>query len=367
MVVLDGIALAIQQEGGVSRYWSQLCQHMLNSSFITKLLLHDAYLQNGAARTLRPPAGAVLRDSNISLLRRVSPVAVKHGPERFIFHSSYFRICSNPHAINVVTIYDFIAERYWQWPRRFVHHALKLRAMKRADAVIAISETTATDCRRYLPGKPVQVIHLAADECFSSPVVGSEGIAARTRLGGRPYVLYVGSRVPRKNFGCVPAALQQVPDLGLCIIGGGPLTRAEISLLDTLVPERWTQVEAPASEQLASLYRQAYCFVYPSFYEGFGIPIIEAQKAEVPVVASDTPCFREVGGNAFERFDPHQPADLRAALLRVRDPVRRECLVQAGRQNVCRFSWEQCTASTEHLYQHLLTQACRHPVPSIPS
>ena len=353
-MILDGIALAIQQEGGVSRYWSRLCQHMLDSSLTTQVLLHDAYVQNRAARTLRLPSQAVLHDSDISFLRRFLPITVPSNPERFIFHSSYFRTCSNPNAINVVTVYDFLAERYWKWPRRFVHHAMKLRAMRRADAIIAISATTAADCERYLPGKPVQVIHLGADERFFSPDSNNAGVKVKERLGGLPYVLYVGTRAPRKNFGCVPEVLQHLPELGLCIVGGSPPSEQEVLRLNTQIPARWVHEEAPSVPALSLLYRNAFCFVYPSFYEGFGIPIVEAQSSGTPVLASDTPAFREIGQDSLLYFDPYNPEELRAAIQSVKLTDMRNRFIDAGSKNSQRFRWKTCMNATEQLYVDLL-------------
>ncbi len=353
-IVLDGVALSLQKEGGVSRYWTQLCQHMLASSWATRLLLHEQYLRNDAALAMRPPEYNIFKESSISFSRRLLPVSLNHMQTKFIFHSSYYRTCSNPNAINVITIYDFLAERYWKWPRRLIHHALKMRAMKKADAVIAISATTRDDCSRYLPTKPVEVIHLAADECFYAPACSSAVTPGRERLHNRPYVLYVGSRVARKNFICVPKALQHESDLALCIAGGGPISASETHALDCLIPGRWFHVAAPSSASLSEFYHRAFCFVYPSFYEGFGIPIIEAQAALTPVLAADTQAFREVGRESVAFFDPHSSEGLRATIRSLFTAETREDLIKKGSDNAKLYSWRKCVCETESLYHRLL-------------
>ncbi|MDP9052031.1 MAG: glycosyltransferase family 4 protein, partial [Acidobacteriota bacterium] len=177
----------------------------------------------------------------------------------------------------------------------------------------------------------------------------------------RPFLLYVGSRLTYKNFERLLEAFAASPllknDFDLVCFGGGAFTSKEISLFQQLglSDECCCQVSGDDAT-LAALYGSARAFVYPSLYEGFGIPPLEAMSFNCPVVCSGLSSIPEVVGNAAEMFDPYDPESIQKAIERVAtDEVLRETLVSRGRERVKQFSWERCAKETLDVYSRVLS------------
>jgi glycosyltransferase involved in cell wall biosynthesis len=172
--------------------------------------------------------------------------------------------------------------------------------------------------------------------------------------------LYVGARGGYKNFErfvrafALSQRLHQEFDL-LCF-GGGPLQTAERQMIADagLGPDQVVQMGG-GDEILAALYQQAAALVYPSLYEGFGIPPLEAMAVGCPVICSNSSSLPEVVGDAAESFDPlDQEAMLAAMEAVLASPTQRSALVAAGRIRYQQFTWKKCARETEAIYRKLL-------------
>ncbi|TKB26455.1 glycosyltransferase family 4 protein [Desulfopila sp. IMCC35006] len=256
----------------------------------------------------------------------------------------------------VLTVFDMIHERF---PEFFLAgdstSKEKAIAIGRADHIICISEQTRKDLVALLNVDPakITVVHLG----FSLPELPvDEG-----RRTGRPYLLYVGSRDGYKNFEALlhvyAANLSLQRDYDLVAFGGGAFTEQEQALMGHLgIGLDQVRHFCGGDSLLAGLYQQAALFVYPSLYEGFGIPPLEAMSFDCPVVCSNASSIPEVVGDAAELFDPNSSEALWGSIERVlNDEVLRQTLVVRGRERIKQFSWENCADQTLDVYRRLLS------------
>jgi glycosyltransferase involved in cell wall biosynthesis len=229
-----------------------------------------------------------------------------------------------------------------------------VHAVKRADHVICISEQTRADLVNLIDIDPAKttVIHLG----FSLQVSSSE---AKRDLHP-PFILYVGNRSAYKNFSALLYAYSTRHRLSrefkIIAFGGGAFQNEERLLMQELgiAPGQVRQISGD-DHVLADLYRRASLFVYPSKYEGFGIPPLEAMSFGCPVVCSNSGSLPEVVGDAAETFDPTSDEALGVAVERVlNDSMFRERLIRRGHERVRLFSWQRCAEQTADVYGRLL-------------
>jgi glycosyltransferase involved in cell wall biosynthesis len=228
---------------------------------------------------------------------------------------------------------------------------MKRRAVLNAQAVICISENTKQDLLNLysIPERKVSVIHLAS------------GIDATLSHGHdpvptNPYFLYVGMRAGYKNFDRLLRAFANAfgssTEITLCVVGS-QFSPNEQELIAQLNLRNRIEFYGEVSDtQLAKLYRCSVGFVYPSLYEGFGIPLLEAMSCGTAVIASNCSSIPEVVGDAGVCFDPTSVDEMSAALLLLaNNPTYRERLVEKGQNRARMFSWEKTVEQTLNVYQ----------------
>lgn len=226
------------------------------------------------------------------------------------------------------------------------------RILVRADAVIAISECTRRDALRLLRLKPekVRVIYPGVAEAyFQEPAPETQP---------RPYVLFTGAVEPRKNLDrlldawlALPRGYRQAFELRVAGPPGWRAAATEARLRETEGVRRLGYVPEAG---LPALFRGAALFVYPSLYEGFGLPLAQALASGVPALASNAGSLPEVAGEAADYVNPYSVADLAAALRRLLDdPARRARLSAAGRARAERFRWSRAAAASWRLFEEL--------------
>ena len=245
----------------------------------------------------------------------------------------------------VVTVFDLIPEIF-----HFKRETYRFRRKLLQDAThfIAISERTKRDMMRIYgvsEGK-ISVIHLGhlkqvGDAPIDPPLLS-------------PYILFVGRRDGYKNFQFFVEAISQIlktADLTL-FCTGAPFTDSEMALFEKLGIAGKVHQRFIEDEQMPSLFRNALAFVYPSLYEGFGIPILDAFSAGCPVILSNCSCFPEVGGDAALYFDEGDAETLRTHVLNLmKDKTLRETLIEKGLKRAELFTWEKCAERTADVYR----------------
>ncbi len=226
--------------------------------------------------------------------------------------------------------------------------------MSRAAKVIAISESTKTDLIEIfdVDASKIEVIYLA------SALVNDPASEASISCPEK-YLLFVGRRGGYKNFATFFEAaielLKNDSDLYIVCAGGGRFTSAEVGLFNsTGLASRIVQYDISDST-LAQLYRSAQCFVFPSLYEGFGIPVLEAFSCGCPLLCSNVSSLPEIAGGAALLFDPHSPESIYAALTQVLNSASlQQQLRDAGHLREKQFSWEKTARDTKKLYQNVV-------------
>jgi glycosyltransferase involved in cell wall biosynthesis len=361
-VVFDSQIFTMQEYGGISRYICSLVNHLaqldgLDARILAPLHL-NTYLANmpkelvfGKKVRLIPEIGRRLRAVNHFLAR---PVINKFRPE--ILHQTYYMPDASvaPFARRVLTVHDMIHERYGDmFPARDRTTSSKEASAKRADHVICVSENTRKDLLELfdLPENKVSVIHLGFDSLQESTT---------QKADDKPYIFYVGHRSGYKNFESFLRAYASSfwlrENFNVVCFGGGIFSSAELMLFSDLKLSVNQVLQRSGSDvELADCYRDASLFVYPSLYEGFGIPPLEAMSMDCPVVCSNVSSIPEVVGNAGEYFNPLDLNSMRYALEEVLTSVtRRAELIKNGQQRCALFSWQRCAAETAVIYKGLM-------------
>ncbi len=268
------------------------------------------------------------------------------------------------------TVYDLtpVINPAWHTPRNAAEFRRSLRLItRRTDRVLAISESTGRDLVRLFdfPADRVTVVHLGVDRERFFPLDEAQRPAARQKLADYgikgEYLLYVGTIEPRKNLERLLLAFDRLRRLGhrecrLVIAGkrgwlcdGYDKTLAG---LPAATREMIIQTEYFPTSDLAALYNLAALLVYPSLYEGFGLPVLEAMACGCPVVTSNVSSLPELAGGAGRLVDPLDVEAIAAAISAVlADPAERERMWREGLQQAARFSWEETARKTLDVYR----------------
>ena len=362
-VAFDPQMFMLQEYGGITRYYCSLARALAAQPDMTVRIVAPLHVNSHLA-ALPPGFGGGCRVPRLPrtgrLLRLTGRLLSRPALRRFhpdLVHETYYSpdAYAPPGAKRVVTVVDMIHELF---PETFAKNdptsAWKRLATQRADHVLCISESTRRDLleRIDLPAEKVSVVHLG----FDLPEIGTATAAAPSR----PYLLHVGQRGGYKNFtGLLRAfagSARLKRDCDLLCFGGGAFTREERALIGSLgFADGQISQRGGDDAALAAAYRAAAAFVYPSLYEGFGIPLLEAMSQGCPVICGNTGSFPEVAGDAAEYFDPRDADSLHAALERLLEsPARRDELIRHGRARAAQFSWARCAAETRAVYERVL-------------
>jgi glycosyltransferase involved in cell wall biosynthesis len=365
-IAYDSQIFSAQVYGGVSRYFCEIASRIAKEPdvqvSITAPFYVNAYLEDiprGLVSGFRAPKAIHLRLLLRALGMLIGDWMLRAKDPDIVHETYYFPYRLGPRrARRVLTIYDMIHEKF---PSNFPHAdktaRYKALAAERADHVICISESTRRDAIDILGLHPdkTSVIYLGFD--LTNAVGESAGVLGLPT--NKPFLLYVGNRGGYKNFlGLLEAyttSAQLRTAYGLICFGGGAFNMDEQKAIQKLGLDEGQVMQLGGSDQLlARLYESASVFVYPSLYEGFGIPPLEAMAHDCPVVCSNTSSIPEVVADAGEYFDPGDIESMRAAIERiVESDSYRNTLIVKGRERLKSFSWDRCAAETYDIYTKL--------------
>lgn len=357
-VLFDHQLFAYQRYGGASKYFACLL-HALprdlwdtttlfsNNEYVKHLNLFscrhflDKYYFRGQGRIMNE----INKPYTVYQLRK---------QKYDVFHQTHFE----PYCLKaigkkpMVTTFHDINHSTFNPNARIV--AMQRKSLKRADGIVAISHNTKKDLMNVfeVDESKVHVIYhgIEIKKYVNSPSA-LDGI-------DYPYILYVGTRGHHKNFRRFVKAFsifhRKFPDVKV-ICTFNPFTREEQLLFKQYgIVDSMIQMSVN-EEMLMQLYRKAFFFIFPSLYEGFGMPILEAMANQCPVLLSDASCFPEIASDAGLYFDPLDVEDMADKMIRITDnPKLRTSFISKGIDRVKFFSWEKCAREHLKVYQSLL-------------
>jgi glycosyltransferase involved in cell wall biosynthesis len=359
-VAYDEQIFAMQAYGGISRMFAELAAQFtadpeldvellpLSAPIINRYVLDNPQLK---ARLAVWDGGHEYRALGRYFLR------VQPRRRMDIVHNTFYLphgLAGYPGAKRVVTVHDMIPEMMPQTRRRLDFLTLKKRYVRTADHVICVSESTRNHMlETYGPiTAPISVVHHGVDPKFrpdSAPL---------PQLPDR-YVLFVGNRGQYKDaavlISAFAVAARHIPDLHLLFVGGGAFTHVEQrSLHDLGIAGRTTQVSLP-DDAMAAAYGNALMCVFPSRFEGFGLPALEAMACGTPTVLARGTSLPEVGGTAAAYFEPGNADELAAVMESlIEGESLRDAHRDAGIIRAKEFSWRRSAEETAAVYRQVL-------------
>ncbi|MFM0505054.1 glycosyltransferase family 4 protein [Paraburkholderia caffeinilytica] len=334
LIDFDNIIFNIQRFGGASTYWREL------TARVTTSLPGEVVFSTGTVRS-----------------RLVRPKSAAR-----IFHSSHFRVSRSKQTQNVVTIHDLIYEkRMVGGIGAAVNLFERRRAVINADAIICISESTKRDMLEYygrhVATKPVCVIHHGCDNFSAAGAASIEGTAPSPRGGQSPYFIYAGGRTGYKNF---DVALRAFAAGGFAARGiqlictGAAFSASEMTLIQSLRLESSVKaIGTVTSAALGGLYGGALALLYPSSYEGFGLPPLEAMASGCPVICSASSSLPEVVGDAGLLAEASSVDSFEDAMRRFTDENVRAEFIERGYARAAIFTWDKSAENHMRFYKTL--------------
>lgn len=348
----------LQNQGGISRYYSELIKRISNINKNTKAYIPDntnLYVNN-IPDNLKIFCNKTRTSSLIQLAQNIIP----KNSEDLIYHATYFgntnyRLLNKFGFKNVVTVFDLISEKFdWKKSCMSLKYDLKKKAILSADHIICISNTTKFD---------LVDIYNTAEEKISVIYLGcelrnikQEDVEVSKR---NSFLLYVGKRTGYKNFDNLLfafAASKKLKDnFQIVAFGGGKFTKIENELIRNLGLTKHVMQVSGTDYNLAQAYGKAAALIYPSIYEGFGLPPIEAMSYGCPVIASNKGSIPEICQDAAIYFDPNNLEQITSTIengLSDTELVNKK--LKRGFINAKRFRWENTMLETIKVYQNLL-------------
>jgi glycosyltransferase involved in cell wall biosynthesis len=261
---------------------------------------------------------------------------------------------------SLITVHDLSFEadaRLTRLRDRFVFRRAVRRSVRRASAVITVSEFTRSEIMRIyaIPPERVFVHANGLDPSFAPPPGNAIAPGDEQKRHGRPYVLFVGTLSPRKDpITAVEAVALAEPPLDLIMVGPDQGSEREVrEAVDRLgLGDRVNLRGHVSIDELAGLYRHAACLVFPSLYEGFGLPVLEAMASGTPVVAANTSSIPEVAGDAAILVEPGHSSAFAGGIERA--IADRERLTRLGRERAQQFSWRKAAVIAADVYRKLI-------------
>jgi len=363
-----------QKFGGISRYFHELIRHA-DSMYIPHISVkyhrndyikgikgltyadsiqnkpnRFKYLGGGLANKL---AGLVYPSTDHANENKTFVLEQLKSVKPDIFHPTYYGDYFVDHIGKtpfILTIYDMIHEKYPEFFKNYTVANRKKKLFSLATHVIAISESTKKD---------IMELYDVTEEKISVVYLGNslDRIDGNSPQGPKlpyDYILYIGAREHYKNFlffiNSICKLLKQKPNLNV-VCTGRPFSKAEMVYFSSVGLENKVHHKFANDDDLINLYTNAQAFIFPSLYEGFGIPILEAFSCGCPVLCSNSSSLPEVAGDAAIYFEPKSAMQIKNAVQKIisNDSLRTE-MITKGRKRLKMFSWDKTAKHTSEVY-----------------
>lgn len=349
-IYLDDLVFSLQKIGGISVYWHAFLKKInaLNDSKITLINVKD-HNESLLGDKISWSNDYIIDVNLPARITRMLPLLVKLPPKS-LFHSSYLRISLQKDIVNIVTIHDLAAEeKMIKGIRRYLKLFLQSFAIKNADGIICVSERTNLDLLKHYPFlNPINIktiYHGCSDDFF--PIKNKETSKMKN-------ILFVGGRSEYKNFTTCLSVIRYLTDYKLVLVGGGDLSDKEKKEMETLLGNRYEYLGDVETDKLNLIYNSVHCLFYPTIYEGFGLPVLEAMKSGCPVVSSDIPAIREVAEDSAFLLNPNANLETYIKTIKsLENKEIREGLIKRGYQRATNFSLDTQFNETLKFYHQI--------------
>jgi glycosyltransferase involved in cell wall biosynthesis len=361
-ILYDGVLFSTPLTGGARRYFSNLISRLppADEPWVTITKRPDDHFPTHPSMHVRRfPRFRPEKLSSIA--ERAYFRRIERRTKFDLAHPTYYynlarRRLRNYRCPAVVTVHDMICELFWKGTaagESETEH--KRRAIADAQKVICISHHTKQDLVELfgVQESKIRVVYLATE-------LSASMAAADASVPERPYFLYVGGHeAAYKNFDrllrCMATVVARHSDVLLAVVGP-PFTPTRLATIDALrLTQNVVHIGGVSDAHLAKLYNRSVALVYPSLYEGFGIPPLEAMACETAVITSNRSSIPEVVDNAAMLVDPESDEQLSAAMIMLlEDRSRREELIRLGRNRARHFSWDKMAAETCEIYREVV-------------
>lgn len=345
-IIFDNIIYSLQKSGGGSVYWTELLKRH-NESDENKVEFYEQTEPNENIFRKGLNLKNICKESFLNLtIRRYLNFTVPIK-EKSIFHSSYFRISSSKNAINVTTVHDFTTEKFRSGLARWVNLQQKKHAVMNSSGIICISENTKKDLLHFIPNvdpKKIKVIYNGVSNDFFKIDENFDISKQDNRfqnLENYKYLLYIGHRTTYKNFPIAVETAAKFKNKYKFVIIGEAFNEEEQLLVNShFNADEYIIVSKLDNVGLNALYNTAFALLYPSSYEGFGIPIVEAMKTHCPVIASNNSSIPEVAGDAAILCKNIEVSEFEKAVLKLENINFRNNLIEKGIAQSKKFNWD---------------------------
>lgn len=357
-ILYDHQVFSWQKYGGISRYFYEIITRIsrknanidlfkgfnINEYPLNKENINGNYISY--KRVLIPKTGFIYNALNLLILNK------KHTKIKYdVYHPTYYNYYE---MINkkklIVTVHDMIHELYYPLFKNDDTSMKKKKILSKADKIISVSENTKKDLINIfsIPENKIKVIY------HGNSLIN---IVDNGPLHKEPYLLYVGNRGFYKNFMRLLesyARLKYNRDISLVCFGGGKFNNKEKNFILKMKLEKKVKLYMGDDAILSNLYRYAKAFIYPSLYEGFGIPLLEAMHYQCPIVASNSSSIPEILCDAGLYFNPNSVEDICIKIEKIlEDDKLKNILCANGNEREKNFSWDKCAEQTYELYEEV--------------
>ncbi len=347
-----------QELGGISRYVLNLDTEINKTSNVSKILAPIHY--NLFLKNYKNYKGLYIKKfpKFISkLFEFYNKIITKKYISNFkpeIIHKTYFSNFwpENFKGKKIITVYDLIHEIYHKDYNFSSSYRPKAKSLSGVDAIITISHNTKLDLIKYynIPSSKIFVTHLG---------INLQNQNSYIKIINEPYILYVGDRKRYKNFSNFLLAYANSSKINnnfkIVLFGGGKLFKSELEIISkyNINPKQIIQLSGSDSD-LASLYKYANLFIFPSKYEGFGLPLLESASKGCPIACSDLKVFREIMDDTVQYFDPNSIESIKESLEKILfvESLKKD-LVSKASKKISSFSWKKCGKETLEIYGKL--------------
>jgi glycosyltransferase involved in cell wall biosynthesis len=353
-LLYDDIIFRLQKVGGISNVFSHFISFAkidksIDLSYVstTKHSINNFYWSK-----LNIPKPKVIKNISINILQFV-PFIKLDVESPTIYHATYYNFpLKKQNIIYLITIHDLGYERgiMQKGLRRYINIFFKRLAIINADGIICVSKCTFDDLLFYygkhLKNKQITVIHNGISNNFKN-------LGFKSSISSKN-VIFVGGRQKYKNFEDLVKAISYSEEFNLVILGGGDLSEYHLNFMKNIIPNRFAIYKDISEQKLNYFYNNSFCLVYPSSYEGFGLPILESMAAGCPVITCSNSSIVEISGGNAILIPNSNPENIFNSLIQLKDFEFRTNLILKGIEHSKNFNWNITFKKTKEFYMKMI-------------